>query len=215
MSTETVVHLLRHGEVYNPDGILYGRIPGFGLSERGHAMAQRIADHLVQQGNDITVLKASSLQRAQETARPISRALGLPVQTDDRVIEAANHFEGTKFGSAQGSPWRLRNLPYLWNPLRPSWGEPYRSQVQRMMYAIAQAAVDAQGHEALIVSHQLPIWLTRCQVEGRPLPHDPRKRECTLASLTSLRIRDGQLAGVTYSEPARDLLPDQPVVPGA
>lgn len=215
MSSETVVHLLRHGEVYNPDGILYGRIPGFGLSTRGHAMAQRVADHLVARGNDITVLKASSLQRAQETARPISEALGLPVATDDRVIEAANHFEGTTFGSGQGSPWNPRNWPYLWNPLRPSWGEPYRDQVQRMMHAIAQAAVDAEGHEALIVSHQLPIWLTRSQIEGRPLAHDPRKRECTLASLTSIHIRDGQITGLTYTEPARDLLPTKPGVPGA
>lgn len=215
MATQAVVHLLRHGEVHNPDGILYGRISGYGLSERGHAMARRLAEHVSGPDHDIVVLKASSLQRAQETARPISEALGLPVQTDDRVIEAENHFEGTRFGSAEGAPWRPRNLVKLWNPVRPSWGEPYRSQVQRMMFAIAQAAQEAEGREALIVSHQLPIWSTRSHIEGRPLAHDPRKRQCTLASLTSIHIREGQISHVVYTEPARDLLPAKAVIPGA
>ena len=208
MATETVVHLLRHGEVHNPDGILYGRIPGFGLSDRGHSMAVRVADHLKSSGNDIVVLKASSLQRAQETAAPISASFGLPIEVDDRVIEAANHFEGTHFGSGAGSPVHPRNLVQLWNPLRPSWGEPYRSQVQRMLAAVAQAAVDAEGREALIVSHQLPIWMTRSHIEGRRLAHDPRRRQCSLASLTSIHIHDGQISHLMYTEPARDLLPD-------
>lgn len=208
MTTETVVHLLRHGEVHNPEGILYGQISGFGLSELGQQMARRVADHLKAAGSDIVVLKASSLQRAQETAVPISEAFGLPIEVDDRVIEAANHFEGTQFGRGSGSPVRPRNLVHLWNPLRPSWGEPYRSQVQRMLSAVAQAAVDAEGHEALIVSHQLPIWMTRSYIEGRRLAHDPRRRQCSLASLTSIHIHDGRISHLLYTEPARDLLPD-------
>jgi broad specificity phosphatase PhoE len=59
----------------------------------------------------------------------------------------------------------------------------------------------------VLVSHQLPIWVTRCQVEGRRLWHDPRSRECSLASLTSFTYRGDEIVAVTYSEPARDLLP--------
>ncbi|HEV3068841.1 MAG TPA: histidine phosphatase family protein, partial [Streptosporangiaceae bacterium] len=39
MSDTTVVHLLRHGEVDNPRGIIYGRLPGYHLSANGRLMA--------------------------------------------------------------------------------------------------------------------------------------------------------------------------------
>ena len=91
----TIVHLLRHGEVHNPQGILYGRSTGFHLSERGHAMADRIADRI---GNrDITHVIASPLERAQETAAPLAAALGLSVEIDERIVESSNVFEGKRF----------------------------------------------------------------------------------------------------------------------
>ena len=214
--TTTTVHLLRHGEVHNPTGVLYGRLDGFGLSERGHGMARRLAEHLADpdRGHDVVHLVASPLQRARQTAAPIASALGLTVHVDDRVVEAANHFEGMTFGVGDGSLRRPRHWRFLWNPFRPSWGEPYREQVARMLAAVAAARGAAEGHEAVVVSHQLPIWVTRRALEGRRLWHDPRRRECTLASLTSLRWTDGRL-GISYFEPAADLLPDAQVVPGA
>ena len=217
----TTVHLLRHGEVHNPDGVLYGRLTGYRLSERGQAMAERIAAHLGGTGPegaercDVVHVVASPLQRAQETAAPIAAAFGLQVTSDERVIEAANHFEGKTFGVGDGSLRRPAHWPFLWNPFRPSWGEPYREQVARMLAGIAAARDAAAGHEAVIVSHQLPIWVTRQALEGRRLWHDPRRRECTVASLTSLHWRGSTLTGITYSEPAVDLLPQARSLPGA
>lgn len=117
-----VVHLLRHGEVHNPQGMLYGRLPDFHLSQRGRAMARMVADHL--RDEPIGMVTASSLDRAQETAAPIAGAHGLGVHTDDRVIEAGNHFEGKRFGHAEGSLKHPPNWPLLINPLQPSWGSP-------------------------------------------------------------------------------------------
>lgn len=217
----TTVHLLRHGEVHNPEGVLYGRLEGYRLSERGIAMAERIADHLVGRGpagaerRDVVHVVASPLQRAQETAAPIAAAFGLGTATDERLIEAANHFEGRTFGVGDGSLRRPAHWPYLWNPFRPSWGEPYREQVARMLAAVAAARDAASGHEAVVVSHQLPIWVTRSALEGRRLWHDPRRRECSVASLTSLHYDGDRLTGLTYSEPAGDLLPQARAVPGA
>lgn len=215
----TVVHLLRHGEVHNPTGVLYGRLEGFGLSERGHAMARRVAEHLAGRRDapraDVVRVVASPLQRAQETAAPIAEAFGLEVVTDERLIEAENRFQGLTVGVGDGALSRPRHWPWLWNPFRPSWGEPYREQVARMLAAVHAARDAAEGHEAVVVSHQLPIWVLRLALEGRRLWHDPRRRECTLASLTSVRFEGRELAGVTYCEPAGDLLPDRPVVPGA
>lgn len=201
----TTVHLLRHGEVENPTGILYGRMPGFHLSSLGTAMARRVAE--VVSGHDITHLVASPLERAQETAKPIAGALGLSVATDERLIEADNRFQGMKFGIGDGALRRPSTWRYLYNPVRPSWGEPYRDIVIRMLAAIHDARDAARGHEALLVSHQLPIWVARCHLEGRRLFHDPRKRQCSLASLTTLTYRDDRLVTLAYSEPAADLAP--------
>jgi broad specificity phosphatase PhoE len=205
MSQTTVVHLLRHGEVHNPAGVLYGRLPGFRLSELGRAMAARVAEHLA--GEDIVHLVSSPLERAQETAEPSAKALGLTVGLDDRLIEAGNVFEGKTFGVGDGSLRRPAHWIHLRNPFRPSWGEPYTVIAQRMFAAIEAARDAARGHEALCVSHQLPIWTARSLATGRPLWHDPRQRQCSLASLTSFTYRDDELVAVSYREPARDLLP--------
>jgi broad specificity phosphatase PhoE len=201
----TVVHLLRHGEVDNPDGVLYGRLPGYHLSELGVAMAERVAQTLT--GRDITLLVSSPLERAQETARPPAEALGLDIVTDARVIEGGNKFEGQRFGVGDGALRRPSVWKYLYNPFRPSWGEPYRDIAARMLAAIGEAREAALGHEALIVSHQLPIWTVRSFVEGRRLFHDPRRRQCSLASLTTVTYDGDRAVTVAYSEPAADLVP--------
>jgi broad specificity phosphatase PhoE len=202
---KTTVHLLRHGEVYNPTGVLYGRMDGYHLSDLGRQMAQRVADAVADR--DITHLVASPLERAQETIAPLAKAHGLEVVTDVRVIESTNKFEGRPFGVGDGVLRRPSAWRYLWNPFRPSWGEPYKEIVTRMMAAVYDARDAARGHEAVIVSHQLPIWTTRLHVEHRSFLHDPRKRQCTLCSLTSLTFEDDELTTLRYSEPAADLIP--------
>jgi broad specificity phosphatase PhoE len=201
----TTVHLLRHGEVHNPTKVLYGRLPNYHLSELGLKMAERIAETVA--SRDITRVLASPLERAQETADPIATSLGLELGSDRRLIEAANVFEGQTFGVGDGSLKKPQSWWHLRNPFRPSWGEPYREIVVRMLAAMAEARRDAEGHEALLVSHQLPIWIVRSYVEGKHLWHDPRKRQCSLASLTSFSYEDERIVSVTYSEPAADLLP--------
>jgi broad specificity phosphatase PhoE len=205
MSETTVVHVLRHGEVHNPTRVLYGRLPGFHLSDLGVAMAERIAERM--RGEDVTHLVSSPLERAQETAAPSAELLGLPVTTDERLIEAGNVFQGKTFGVGDGSLRRPATWVHLRNPLRPSWGEPYVEIAERMLAAVTAARDAARGHRALAVSHQLPIWTARSFATGRRLWHDPRRRQCSLASLTSFTYSGDDLVSVSYEEPARDLLP--------
>ena len=205
MSDQTVVHLLRHGEVHNPTGVLYGRLPGYHLSDLGRRMAQRIGDTVG--SRDITHVVASPLERAQETARPVALARSLDIVTDPRVIESTNVFEGQQFSVGDGIVKRPSTWVHMWNPLRPSWGEPYKEVVARMMSAVYDARDAARGHEAVVVSHQLPIWTTRLHVEDRSFLHDPRRRQCTLCSLTSLVFVGDRLTALRYSEPAADLIP--------
>lgn len=209
-STTAVVHLVRHGEVDNPGGVLYGRLSGFHLSEAGRVMAKAAADFLA--GRDITVVRSSPLERAVETAEPIAAEFGLPIVTDDRLIEAANHFEGLRFGVGDGALGQPRYWLYLRNPFRPSWGEPYAEVAARMLAAVRDAAAAAGGHEAVCVSHQLPIWSTRRSAEGKRLWHDPRRRQCALGSVTTFTVTGGQITNVQYREPSG---PSRPQVAGA
>jgi broad specificity phosphatase PhoE len=196
----TTVHLLRHGEVFNPDKILYGRLPGFRLSDDGLQMA--VDASIALKGRDVTEVVASSLLRAQQTAEPIAGVFGLTVSTDDRLLESENHFEGTLFGVGDGALKNPANWPYLWNPFKPSWGEHYLAVARRMLHSVEDVRDRNLGHEAVCVSHQLPIWTLRRYVEGRRLWHRPDRRQCGLASLTSLTWEDEQLVYVTYTEPA-------------
>jgi broad specificity phosphatase PhoE len=204
----TTVHVARHGEVENPEKILYGRQPGWRLSTRGQQMAETLGEW--SKSINLGALHVSPLQRAQETAAPIARAHGIEITTDERLIEAANVFEGKSFELGSGvlkhpSSWR-----HLYNPWKPSWGEPYEEQINRMLAAIFAARKAANGKDAIVVSHQLPIWILRSAIEGRSLLHDPRKRICTLASVTSVHFDDeGVISGLSYSEPAGHLLPEK------
>jgi broad specificity phosphatase PhoE len=205
MPDTTVVHLLRHGEVHNPEGVLYGRRDGYHLSDLGRTMSQRVADTIGDR--DIVHLRTSPLERAQETAAPLAERLGLTPLVDPRVIESGNVFEGKRFGVGDGALRKPSAWLHLWNPWRPSWGEPYKEVVGRMLAAVYDARDAGRGHEAVVVSHQLPIWITRLACEKRSFLHDPRKRQCTLCSLTSLQFDGDELRAISYSEPAGDLIP--------
>ena len=158
----SIVHVIRHGEVENPEKILYGRQPGWRLSQRGQEMAQVIGDW--SKSIDLGAVHASPLQRAQETATPIARAHSLDITTDEKLIEAANIFEGKKFELGSGVLRHPSSWKHLVNPWKPSWGEPYEEQISRMLAAVFQARDAAQGKDAIVVSHQLPIWILRSAI---------------------------------------------------
>jgi broad specificity phosphatase PhoE len=195
----TTVHLVRHGEVFNPDGILYGQLPGFGLSVRGEEQAARVAAHLAH--SDVTAMFASPMQRAQETSVPIAAVHGVEVVTEDRLIEAANAFQGQSVSVGDGALRRPENWPLLRNPFRPSWGEPYLEIAHRMLGAAHRARAAAAGHAAICVSHQLPIWTLRRFLAGQRLWHNPSSRECSLGSVTTLTFDDESLVDIAYTEP--------------
>ena len=207
------MHLLRHGEVYNPAGIFYGRLPGFTLSDLGLRMAERAAGFF--SSRDVVLVIASPMERAQQTAVPVATTHDLTIGTDPRLTEATSVFEGQTFGVGDGSLRHPRHWKHLVNPFRPSWGEPYKEVALRVGAAVQAARDQARGHEAVLVSHQMPIWIGRLSAEHKRLWHDPRKRECSLASVTSLEFDDDRLVAVTYAEPSHDLLPGAQKISGA
>ncbi len=209
----TTVHLLRHGEVFNPEGVLYGRLPGYVLSDLGHEMAERAAVALADR--DIATVISSPMERAQQTATPIAGRHSLDIITNKDLIEAENVFEGKKVSVGDGVLKQPKAWRHLWNPFTPSWGEPYDVVAARMQNAIDAARLGAPGRESVLVSHQLPIWIARLNAENRRLWHDPRSRQCTLASVTSLTYQGDDLVAITYTEPSRDLLEKASKIAGA
>lgn len=191
---------MRHGEVYNPARVLYGRLPGYRLSDDGRRMAHAAAEFVRSLERPVAELVASPLQRTRESAEPFTEIFGLAPRIDDRVIEPTNVFEGRRMKRALANPWNWR---YLARPSVPSWGEPYERIAARMLEAMDAAWDAVDGGDVVIVSHQAPIWVTHLKVAGAPLPHDPRTRRCALSSVTSFERRaDGRWVEVGYTEPA-------------
>jgi broad specificity phosphatase PhoE len=195
----TTVTMVRHGEVHNPEKVLYGRLPAFQLSERGRRQAEVTAKFL--QGRDVAAIISSPLERAVQTANPIAEWYGLPVETDHRLIESSSVFQGRR---VEQGPEILKH-PYIWkhivNPFRPSWGEAYVTVAARAVAAVQDARDAYPGREVVLVTHQLPVWMARRALEGRRLWHRPDRRQCALASVTSMIYEGAELGWIEYVEP--------------
>ncbi len=199
------IHLVRHGEVYNPSGVLYGRLPNFHLSDTGKLMAEAAAQELKSAGFDIKGVFSSPLVRAQESAKPIEALFGLDAKTNEDLIEPWNVFEGRKL-----SVKAVAVRPHWWwhfrNPARPAWGESFIDIIARMNQAMIDASESVKSGDVVLVTHQLPIWVMHLHAAGEKLMHDPRKRRCSLSSITSFELVEGKLTEISYLEPAKSLL---------
>lgn len=179
--------------------MLYGRLPGYGLSEAGRRMARQAAEWVQSMDRPVAALWSSPLQRTRESAEPFTEIFGLEPRIDDRIIEPTNVFEGRRMVRALLNPWNWRHLR---KPALPSWGEPYADVVARMNAAMTEAWESADSGDVVMVSHQLPIWITHLAVAGLPTQHDPRRRRCALSSVTSFEMVDNKWTEVAYAEPA-------------
>jgi broad specificity phosphatase PhoE len=199
------LHFVRHGEVLNPRGLLYERLEGFPLSERGEQMAKAAAEQLSDLGREIGGLFVSPLERTRQSAQPISEKFQLIPKIEERIIEPWNKLRGYPMG-LRGLIAKPALARHLYNPLRPSWGEPYQEIAARMTEAALSGSKDSQGADVVFVSHQLPIWITYLSAKGLGLPHNPRQRRCSLSSITSFEVDYGKLVPVDYREPGSTVL---------
>ena len=192
------IHLVRHGNVENPTAILYGRLPGFHLSELGRRQAEAAAERLADAG--VTALWASPLERAQETAAFIAKHHGINIVSDDRLLESDTRFEGIKKTPLSIlSPrnwWRLRN------PLKPSWGESFADIAHRMLGAIEDATVAAGGGESVLVAHQTPVVVARNALAGKWGPPWLGRTNCETGSITTMVMEEGRLVSASYFVPS-------------
>ena len=202
------LHFVRHGEVFNPKGLLYERLDGFPLSDRGHRMAAAAAEELKSMGIAPKRLFVSPLERTRQSAAPVAKEFGLELEIEERIIEPWNKLKGYPMG-AKALVANPGLAIHLYNPGRPSWGEPYREIADRMTEAALDAWENTSEGDVIFVSHQLPIWMTYRSAMGLRLPHNPQSRRCSLSSITSFEVDSGRLLPVDYREPGMKLIQEQ------
>jgi broad specificity phosphatase PhoE len=167
-------------------------------------MAEVSADHIRSSGAKVSRLLVSPLQRTLESAKPIAERFNVPVEVEDEIIEPDNIFEGHSV-SLRTIVRNPRFLLRLYDPFRPSWGEPFIKIQRRMVSAMERAWAETPTGEVVMVSHQLPIWMVHRYSQGQRLSHDPRQRRCDLSSITSFEFAGGNLREVEYQDPAKPL----------
>jgi broad specificity phosphatase PhoE len=194
----TTIHLVRHGQVENPKGVIYGRLPGFHLSEIGTRQAEAAAMRLA--GSDVGALWASPLERAQETAQAIASHHQIEIVTDERLTESRTTLEGAahNIGTFLRSPKEWFKFS---NPWSPSWGESFAEIRKRMLAAVHDATAAAEGREVVLVSHQTPVLVTRLALSGRRVPPWLAFTPCETGSITSLELQGGRVLSASYFAP--------------
>ena len=189
------LHLVRHGEVENPKGVIYGRLPGYNLSERGERQAKAASEHL--RDADLGAVWCSPLERAQETAAAIAEPHGCEITTDERLGESSTTLEGVS-----RALWKLMRNPRRWwhfrNPIAPSWGESFSDIRVRMLGAVSDGMKAAGGRELIVVSHQTPIMVARLALARRRRPPWLDRIPCETGSVTSLRLQEGRVISAEY-----------------
>lgn len=223
----TTIHFVRHGEVDNPNHVLYERLSGFHLSARGVRMAQATAKYIatVPQMRGITAIYSSPLERTRETAREIENALRdiadsayvkahcdedsaqsqeSDIILDKRLIEAGNNFRGKRIGYGEGALWKNNNWKLVANLWKPSWGESYRSIATRVGDFVREQVRKHPGEQIVAVTHESPIWSYRHLLETGHAEHNMLLRHTALASITSITYdcETLRVLSITYVDPA-------------
>lgn len=206
----STLHLVRHGEVHNPDHVVYADLDGFGLSATGRAQAASAARRLAAEPIDVIV--SSPLQRARETAAPIAAALGRQVTEDARLLEwhLGRRWAGVGWDDLPTRfPGELE--AYLAAPLNlPFSPEPLLEVAERMLEVVDDLGRIHPGGVAVIVSHQDPVQAARLALTARDLGtlHDDKPGH---ASVITLSRRDGRWGETSKWEPAEPSTPFPPV----
>ncbi len=197
-----LVHLVRHGEVLNPDHLVYARLDGFVLSELGRTQAAATARYLATA--PVSVVLSSPLERAVATATAIAAPHGVEVAT---VADLTEWRLGDRWS---GHPWDA--LPtlfpgeleaYLEDPSEiPSNPEPLSSLADRWTSVVRSAVAAEPGGDIVVVAHQDPVEAGRRRLTGRGFARFHEAKP-THASVTTLDPRGEPWTEVGYWEPAQ------------
>jgi broad specificity phosphatase PhoE len=195
-----LLHLLRHGQHDLGGGVLAGRMPGVGLTERGRAEIAAASKQLA--GENIAALYASPLQRTRESAELVSERLGLPIEFRDDLVELDfGEWTGATFDSIRADP-RWRSWSQHRSLSRIPGGETMRVVQFRAVEAILEIGERHRDAACVIVSHGDVIRSALVFALGMPLDFYGRI-EVAQGSLSTISIDEGGIRVVSINERAR------------
>lgn len=143
---KTTLYFVRHGDVHNPDGIIYGRLPNFNLSEKGRKQIEQTANFF--KDKKIDEIYSSPLARAKESAVIIQKALALKsIHISDLLLEVRTGYQGEKFATLDN----LQSEVYS-KPLEPT-DETIEQLAKRMLAFVNQIVQDYEGKHIIALSH--------------------------------------------------------------
>lgn len=186
---KTIIYFIRHGEVYNPHKVLYGRLPGFPLTVKGEQQINKLAQNLV--GKGISVIYTSPLERARQTADILAGHLGIAAISSNFLLETRHARDGISLVT-----FHAKVEPHLYEPGNLKAGqETIKSQAIRMQKFIKNIISKHLGQSIAAVSHGDPIIIVRAETEGKQLTYDYKKRnyikpgECFTLEITGNNYR--------------------------
>lgn len=149
-----LVYFVRHGEVENPEGIKYGRLPGFPLSEVGRVEVRKTAAELV--NKNIEVIYSSPLLRTKQSAELIEAKLKVPLYFDDRLLE----FDCGQYQGMSEKEFRERK-PWLFG------GETPQQSGDRIIDFLNFVKSENKYKTIAVVSHEGPIVMAILNLAGK------------------------------------------------
>jgi len=187
----TNVLVVRHAEVHNPQDIVYGRLPGFGLNARGREQAERSAAFLA--ARKVSMIYTSPLLRARHTAAILGRRLHVPIRESSKLIEVRTCY--------QGSPNSIL-LPgfSFFEPLKEPRDETIQDIFDRFHRFLRSMVRRHPGETVVAISHGDPITIMRIGLEGKPLTARSMHSAvyAARASVTQVEIRPEEPVWLSY-----------------
>lgn len=167
--SKTIIYFFRHGEVYNPKRILYGRLPGFPLSETGKKMIKETVEQF--KDKKILHIYTSPMLRARQTADIISKTLRITSKISRFLIETDDIFAGVPLDI-----FKSKIQPKLYDKTFVRIGqESAKSQARRMLKFLKQVTKCHNGESTIAVSHGDPIVILKAATLDIPFTWDYKK----------------------------------------
>lgn len=193
---KTTVHLVRHGEVHNPTGVFYGRIPGFKLSENGRNQVKKLGKHL--SNRSIKKIYASPLDRTKETAAIIQEFFPtIPVSYDERLIEVGSPVQGKPMAELIPSQWNFYIEEFI-----AQGGESLEDIWKRMSSFFSEVVPLHDNEEIIVVSHGDPIMITAASYQGLPLRFESIRNSVYIETAQGMQLLfDGHTVIMDHIQP--------------
>ncbi len=197
------IHLVRHGEVYNPDHVVYAAIPGFRLSKLGRAQAVAAGERLADR--HVIAVVSSPLERARQTAEAIAYRHDVAVRVDERLTEwlLTRRWAGSSWESLdERFPGEVDR--YWDSPTDLPFSPESIDEVADRMVAAVLSHASANG-DTVFVSHQDPVQAARLALTRRPLT-ELHTGKPSHASIITLERDDAGWAETAHWEPHQEPL---------